>query len=66
MEQISKLEDALYKIQFEQHWLEAQADRHAISMIFYSLNRSKTNKAFIKLLFTLVWFSGLVHKYYGG
>ncbi|CAI9754486.1 unnamed protein product [Fraxinus pennsylvanica] len=26
-EQISKLEDALYNIQFEQHWLQAQSDR---------------------------------------
>ena len=30
MEQISKLEEALYNIQFEQHWLEAQTDRQAI------------------------------------
>lgn len=27
LEQISKLEDALYNIQFEQHWLQAQSDR---------------------------------------
>ncbi|KAL2464952.1 Transmembrane emp24 domain-containing protein p24 beta 2 [Abeliophyllum distichum] len=27
LEQISKLEDALYSIQFEQHWLAAQTDR---------------------------------------
>lgn len=32
LEQISKLEEALYNIQFEQHWLEAQTDRQAISM----------------------------------
>lgn len=31
-EQIAKLEEALYNIQFEQHWLEAETDRQAISM----------------------------------
>ncbi|XVF81424.1 hypothetical protein PTKIN_Ptkin15bG0153600 [Pterospermum kingtungense] len=30
MEQISKLEEALYYIQFEQHWMEALTDRQAI------------------------------------
>lgn len=30
LEQIGKLEEALYNIQFEQHWLEAQTDRQAI------------------------------------
>ncbi|KAI3492897.1 hypothetical protein L1887_42392 [Cichorium endivia] len=30
LEQISKLEDALYNIQFEQHWLEAETDRQAL------------------------------------
>lgn len=30
LEHISKLEEALYNIQFEQHWLEAQTDRQAI------------------------------------
>ncbi|CAA2978868.1 transmembrane emp24 domain-containing p24beta2-like [Olea europaea subsp. europaea] len=29
-EHIGKLEEALYNIQFEQHWLEAQTDRQAI------------------------------------
>ncbi|KAI6676294.1 hypothetical protein NL676_037090 [Syzygium grande] len=29
-EQLGKLEEALYKIQFEQHWLEAQTERQAI------------------------------------
>ncbi|KAI3702677.1 hypothetical protein L6452_28426 [Arctium lappa] len=29
-EQISKLEEALYSIQFEQHWLEAETDRQAV------------------------------------
>ena len=33
MEQISKLEDALYNIQFEQHWLGAETDRRALSTI---------------------------------
>jgi hypothetical protein len=31
-EQIAKLDEALYNIQFEQHWLEAQTDRQAICM----------------------------------
>ncbi|XP_031259719.1 cellulose synthase-like protein E1 isoform X2 [Pistacia vera] len=30
LDQISKLEEALYNIQFEQHWLEAQTERQAI------------------------------------
>lgn len=30
LEQVGKLEEALYNIQFEQHWLEAQTDRQAI------------------------------------
>ncbi|KAI3949004.1 hypothetical protein MKW98_021610 [Papaver atlanticum] len=30
LEQISKLEEALYNIQFEQHWLEATTDRQAL------------------------------------
>lgn len=30
LEEISKLEEALYNIQFEQHWLEAQTDRQAL------------------------------------
>lgn len=32
LEQIAKLEEALYNVQFEQHWLEAQTDRQALSM----------------------------------
>lgn len=36
-EQIAKLEEALYNIQFEQHWLEAETDRQAISMSFGNL-----------------------------
>ncbi|RZC27555.1 Transmembrane emp24 domain-containing protein p24beta2 isoform B [Glycine soja] len=34
LEQIGKLEEALYNIQFEQHWLEAQTDRQAIGIIY--------------------------------
>ncbi|KAI8010126.1 Transmembrane emp24 domain-containing protein p24beta2 [Camellia lanceoleosa] len=30
LEQISKLEEALYNIQFEQHWLEAQTESQAL------------------------------------
>ncbi|XP_039000644.1 transmembrane emp24 domain-containing protein p24beta2-like [Hibiscus syriacus] len=30
LEQISKLEEALYNIQFEQHWLDAQTERQKI------------------------------------
>lgn len=32
LEQIGKLEEALYNIQFEQHWLEAQTERQAIGI----------------------------------
>lgn len=30
LEQIIKLEEALFNIQYEQHWLEAQTERQAI------------------------------------
>ena len=33
MLQIEKLEEALYSIQFEQHWLLAQTDRQAIGTL---------------------------------
>jgi len=46
LEQIGKLEEALYNIQFEQHWLEAQTDRQAIGNYF------RFNFMFI-LLFTV-------------
>lgn len=38
-EHIGKLEEALYNIQFEQHWLEAQTERQAIGIpnIFCSI-----------------------------
>ncbi|KAG0489877.1 hypothetical protein HPP92_006740 [Vanilla planifolia] len=32
LEQINTLEEALYNIQFEQHWLEAQTERQALGM----------------------------------
>lgn len=33
LEQIAQLEEALYNIQFEQHWLDAQTDRQALGNI---------------------------------
>ncbi|KAL2493550.1 Transmembrane emp24 domain-containing protein p24beta2 [Forsythia ovata] len=45
LEQISKLEEALYNIQFEQHWLEAQTDRQAL------VNESMGRRAVQKALF---------------
>ncbi|KAL0400382.1 UNVERIFIED_CONTAM: Transmembrane emp24 domain-containing protein p24beta2 [Sesamum radiatum] len=45
LEQISKLEVALYNIQFEQHWLEAQVDRQAL------VNEAMGRKAFYKAIF---------------
>ncbi|XP_076909230.1 transmembrane emp24 domain-containing protein p24beta2-like [Bidens hawaiensis] len=45
LEQISKLEDALYNIQFEQHWLEAETDRQAI------VNEGMSSRAMHKALF---------------
>ncbi|CAN6204967.1 unnamed protein product [Urochloa humidicola] len=44
-EQIAKLDEALYNIQFEQHWLEAQTDRQAI------LNENMGRRALHKALF---------------
>lgn len=46
LEQISKLEEALYNIQFEQHWLEAQTDRQAI--INDAMSRRTIHKAFFE------------------
>ncbi|CAI9089854.1 OLC1v1024502C1 [Oldenlandia corymbosa var. corymbosa] len=45
LEQISKLEEALYNIQFEQHWLEAQTDRQAL------VNENMSKRAIHKALF---------------
>ncbi|KAK4851871.1 hypothetical protein QYF36_019058 [Acer negundo] len=42
LEQISKLEEALYNIQFEQHWLEAQTERQAI------INEGMSHRAIYK------------------
>nr|ACG35396.1 transmembrane emp24 domain-containing protein 3 precursor [Zea mays] len=44
-DQIGKLDEALYNIQFEQHWLEAQTDRQAI------LNENMSRRAVHKALF---------------
>lgn len=45
LEQINKLEEALYNIQFEQHWLEAQTERQAI------VNEGMSRRAIHKALF---------------
>lgn len=37
LDQIWKLEEALYNIQFEQHWLEAQTERQAIGLFWIFL-----------------------------
>lgn len=46
LEQISKLEEALYNIQFEQHWLEAQTDRQAI--VNEGMSRRAIHKALVE------------------
>ncbi|KAF7833182.1 transmembrane emp24 domain-containing protein p24beta2-like [Senna tora] len=43
LEEIAKLDQALYSIQFEQHWLEAQTDRQAI--VNEALSRRAVHKA---------------------
>lgn len=43
LEQIAKLEEALYNIQFEQHWLEAQTDRQAL--VNQGMSRGAIHKA---------------------
>jgi hypothetical protein len=45
LEQISKLEEALYNIQFEQHWVDAQTDRQAI------VNEKMSKRAIHKAMF---------------
>ncbi|GMH24369.1 hypothetical protein Nepgr_026212 [Nepenthes gracilis] len=45
LDQIEKLGEALYNIQFEQHWLEAQTDRQAI------INEGMSRRAVHKALF---------------
>ncbi|OVA20114.1 GOLD [Macleaya cordata] len=44
LEQLSKLEQALFDVQFEQHWLEAQTDRQAI------LNEGMSRRAIHKAM----------------
>nr|POF22865.1 transmembrane emp24 domain-containing protein p24beta2 [Quercus suber] len=46
LDQISKLEEALYNIQFEQHWLEAQTERQAI--VNDAMGRRAVHKAFFE------------------
>ncbi|CAN0912203.1 Transmembrane emp24 domain-containing protein p24beta2 [Linum grandiflorum] len=46
MEELTKLEESLYNIQFEQHWLEAQTDRQ--TRVNYDLNRKATQKAIVE------------------
>ncbi|KAK9133995.1 hypothetical protein Scep_013523 [Stephania cephalantha] len=48
LSQIEKLEEALYNIQFEQHWLEAQTDRQAI------INEGMSQRALYKAVFESV------------
>ncbi|KAL8160112.1 hypothetical protein V2J09_001649 [Rumex salicifolius] len=45
LEQIGKLEEALYNIQFEQHWLEAQTERQSM------VNDAMSKRAIYKALF---------------
>ncbi|KAK6947102.1 GOLD domain, partial [Dillenia turbinata] len=44
LDQISKLEEALYNIQFEQHWLEAQTERQAL--VNERMSKRAVHKAF--------------------
>lgn len=46
LEQINKLEESLYNIQFEQHWLEAQTERQAI--VNEGMSRRAIHKAFFE------------------
>ncbi|KAI6703978.1 hypothetical protein NL676_013114 [Syzygium grande] len=46
LEQLGKLEEALYNIQFEQHWLEAQTERQAI--VNDAMSRRAVHKAFFE------------------
>eukprot|EP00252_Welwitschia_mirabilis_P004751 TRINITY_DN1504_c0_g1_i1.p1 TRINITY_DN1504_c0_g1~~TRINITY_DN1504_c0_g1_i1.p1 ORF type:complete len:213 (-),score=40.34 TRINITY_DN1504_c0_g1_i1:142-780(-) len=46
MQQISKLEETLYTVQFEQHWLEAQTERQAL--LNESMSRRIIHKAIIE------------------
>ncbi|CAN4094229.1 unnamed protein product [Withania somnifera] len=53
LDQISKLEAALYNIQFEQHWLEAQTDRQAL------LNEGMSQRAITKAILESVTLVGV-------
>ncbi|CAN1781292.1 Transmembrane emp24 domain-containing protein p24beta2 [Linum perenne] len=46
MEQLSRLEEALYNIQFEQHWLESQTDRQAL--VNEKMSRKAMHKAMLE------------------
>ncbi|KAK3410468.1 hypothetical protein EUGRSUZ_J02451 [Eucalyptus grandis] len=46
LEQIGKLEEALYNIQFEQNWLEAETERQAI--VNDAMSRRAVHKAFFE------------------
>ncbi|CAL1381889.1 unnamed protein product [Linum trigynum] len=46
MEQITKLEEALYNIQFEQHWLESQTERQAL--VNDDMSKKAMNKVMIE------------------
>uniref|UniRef100_A0A0D6R3J8 GOLD domain-containing protein n=1 Tax=Araucaria cunninghamii TaxID=56994 RepID=A0A0D6R3J8_ARACU len=46
MQQIAKLEEALYTVQFEQHWLEAQTERQAL--LNEAMSRRVIHKAFFE------------------
>ncbi|KAF1891442.1 hypothetical protein Lal_00017078 [Lupinus albus] len=48
LEQISKLEEALYNIQFEQHWLGAQTERQAI--VSNSMSSRALHKAILEAI----------------
>ncbi|OIW09666.1 hypothetical protein TanjilG_11053 [Lupinus angustifolius] len=48
LEQISKLEEALYNIQFEQHWLGAQTERQAI--VNNSMSTRTLHKAILEAI----------------
>ncbi|WMV59805.1 hypothetical protein MTR67_053190 [Solanum verrucosum] len=53
LDQLSKLEAALYNIQFEQHWLEAQTARQAL------LNEGMSQRAITKALLESVTLVGV-------
>ncbi|EEF30176.1 transmembrane emp24 domain-containing protein p24beta2 [Ricinus communis] len=46
LKQISRLQEALYNIQFEQHWLEAETDRQAI--VNDNMSRRALHKAMLE------------------